>query len=173
MAAVATRLKGYSTVLGYEIMNEPLPGLHLNLFEFAAKHLYPFYARVIQVCPQLACDVFDSSVVDAKADVRPSQVFATGFPLVHLRLRRARIARTRIWACKINSTSSSWNRALCETSWISQFRFPSPCPRIRTRSLHRTCTPTCSPSIHRSISISPTLRHTISRMSPRCRKQRR
>jgi len=45
---VAARLTNYSNVLGYEIMNEPLPGLHLNFFEFSAKFLYPFYARVIQ-----------------------------------------------------------------------------------------------------------------------------
>jgi len=35
-------------VLGYEIMNEPLPGLDLRLAEFSADYLYPFYARTIQ-----------------------------------------------------------------------------------------------------------------------------
>ena len=36
------------TVIGWEIMNEPLPGLDINVFDFASSFLYPFYKRVIQ-----------------------------------------------------------------------------------------------------------------------------
>ncbi len=37
-----------STVVGYEIMNEPQPGFHWNFIDFSNTILYPFYARVIQ-----------------------------------------------------------------------------------------------------------------------------
>jgi endoglycosylceramidase len=46
MAALARRFKGNSTVVGYEIMNEPLPG-YLPPPAFEAGWLYPFYGRVI------------------------------------------------------------------------------------------------------------------------------
>ena len=47
-AAVARRFVNSSTVLGYEIMNEPIPDRRLNVFKFANDTLYPFYARFIQ-----------------------------------------------------------------------------------------------------------------------------
>lgn len=37
-------------VVGWEIMNEPLPGLDINLVGFSTDYLYPFYKRTIQVC---------------------------------------------------------------------------------------------------------------------------
>ena len=46
MAALAEVFKDDSTVVGYEIMNEPLPGL-IAPVAFSAAFLYPFYARVI------------------------------------------------------------------------------------------------------------------------------
>ena len=46
MAAVARRFKDDSTVVGYEIMNEPLPGF-IPPVAFSSTELYPFYARVI------------------------------------------------------------------------------------------------------------------------------
>ena len=46
MAALAERFRGDSTVVGYEIMNEPLPGL-IPPGAFSTTELYPFYARVI------------------------------------------------------------------------------------------------------------------------------
>jgi endoglycosylceramidase len=46
MAAVARRFHGDSTVVGYEIMNEPLPGL-VPPVAFSSADLYPFYRRVI------------------------------------------------------------------------------------------------------------------------------
>ena len=47
MAAVAQRFKGNSTVVGYEIMNEPLPGL-IPPVAFSTAVLYPFYAKVVR-----------------------------------------------------------------------------------------------------------------------------
>ena len=46
MAALASRFKNDSTVVGYEIMNEPLPGF-IPPVAFSATELYPFYARVV------------------------------------------------------------------------------------------------------------------------------
>jgi endoglycosylceramidase len=46
MAAVTNRFKGDPTVVGYEIMNEPLPGL-IAPGVFSSAYLYPFYAKVI------------------------------------------------------------------------------------------------------------------------------
>jgi endoglycosylceramidase len=46
MAALARRFKDDSTVVGYEIMNEPLPGF-IPPVAFSTTELYPFYARVI------------------------------------------------------------------------------------------------------------------------------
>ncbi|MGH9307563.1 MAG: cellulase family glycosylhydrolase [Acidimicrobiales bacterium] len=46
MAALARTFKGDSTVVGYEIMNEPLPGL-VPPVAFSTLDLYPFYRRVI------------------------------------------------------------------------------------------------------------------------------
>ena len=46
MAALADRFKSDSTVVGYEIMNEPLPGF-IAPGVFSSGFLYPFYARVI------------------------------------------------------------------------------------------------------------------------------
>jgi endoglycosylceramidase len=46
MAALARRFKNDSTVVGYEIMNEPLPGI-IPPVAFSATTLYPFYAKVI------------------------------------------------------------------------------------------------------------------------------
>jgi endoglycosylceramidase len=47
LAALATRLKGDPTVVGYDIMNEPLPGLIAAPGVFDQGYLYPFYRRVI------------------------------------------------------------------------------------------------------------------------------
>ncbi|HEY1989791.1 MAG TPA: cellulase family glycosylhydrolase [Acidimicrobiales bacterium] len=47
MAALAQRFKGDSAVAGYEIMNEPLPGLVAAPGLFDQGYLYPFYRRVI------------------------------------------------------------------------------------------------------------------------------
>ena len=46
MAALARRFKGNPAVVGYEIMNEPLPGL-TPPGAFSTTELYPFYRRVI------------------------------------------------------------------------------------------------------------------------------
>ena len=46
MAALAGRFGNDSTVVGYEIMNEPLPGF-IPPAAFSTTELYPFYARVI------------------------------------------------------------------------------------------------------------------------------
>jgi endoglycosylceramidase len=46
MAALAQRFKDDSTVAGYEIMNEPLPGT-IPPAVFSATALYPFYTRVV------------------------------------------------------------------------------------------------------------------------------
>jgi endoglycosylceramidase len=46
MAALVDRFKEDSTVAGYEIMNEPLPGF-IAPVAFSSAFLYPFYARVV------------------------------------------------------------------------------------------------------------------------------
>jgi hypothetical protein len=46
MAALVSRFKDDSTVAGYEIMNEPLPGLIAPVV-FSSTFLYPFYTRVV------------------------------------------------------------------------------------------------------------------------------
>jgi endoglycosylceramidase len=47
LAALARRFKGDSTVVGYDVMNEPLPGLMAAPGVFDQEYLYPFYRRVI------------------------------------------------------------------------------------------------------------------------------
>ena len=47
VAAIVKRFVNESTVVGYEIMNEPPPS-QLNVLDFSNKILYPFYKRVIQ-----------------------------------------------------------------------------------------------------------------------------
>ena len=47
MAALAKRFTGDPSVTGYEIMNEPLPGLVAPAGLFDQGYLYPFYRRVI------------------------------------------------------------------------------------------------------------------------------
>jgi endoglycosylceramidase len=47
MAALAKRFKADPAVAGYEIMNEPLPGLVVAPGLFDQGYLYPFYRRVI------------------------------------------------------------------------------------------------------------------------------
>ena len=47
LAALARRFKGDSTVVGYDIMNEPLPGLLAAPGVFDQDYLFPFYRRVI------------------------------------------------------------------------------------------------------------------------------
>ena len=47
MAALARRFRDNSTVVGYEIMNEPLPGYIPFPGPFDQGYLYPFYRRVI------------------------------------------------------------------------------------------------------------------------------
>ncbi len=42
------RFKNESTVVGYEIMNEPPPGFNFDLIDFSSSLLYPMYTRVIQ-----------------------------------------------------------------------------------------------------------------------------
>lgn len=46
LAALARRFRDDSTVLGYEVMNEPSPGF-LGVGAFEASSLFPFYRRVI------------------------------------------------------------------------------------------------------------------------------
>lgn len=48
MAAVAARLVNRSAVAGYEIINEPQPGITLNPFTFATGYLYRLYTKTIQ-----------------------------------------------------------------------------------------------------------------------------
>jgi hypothetical protein len=53
LAALARRFDSNPAVIGYEIMNEPLPGAHSSLPlvdvpEFSATELYPFYRRAIE-----------------------------------------------------------------------------------------------------------------------------
>ncbi len=55
LAALANRFENNSTVLGYELMNEPLPGALptstlpvSNLYNFSDSQLYPFYRRAIE-----------------------------------------------------------------------------------------------------------------------------
>jgi endoglycosylceramidase len=47
LAALATRFKGNPTVVGYDVMNEPLPGDIAAPGLFDQGYLYPFYRRVI------------------------------------------------------------------------------------------------------------------------------
>ncbi len=47
LAALAARFKGDPTVVGYDIMNEPLPGVFAAPGVFDQTYLYPFYRRVI------------------------------------------------------------------------------------------------------------------------------
>jgi hypothetical protein len=47
LAALAARFKGNSTVVGYDVMNEPLPGDVAVPGVFDQGYLYPFYRRVI------------------------------------------------------------------------------------------------------------------------------
>jgi hypothetical protein len=47
VAALASRFKDDSTVVGYDIMNEPLPGALAAPGVFDQGYLYPFYRRVI------------------------------------------------------------------------------------------------------------------------------
>jgi len=48
IATLAKRFINSSAVIGFEIMNEPQIGTHLNPFVFADDYLYAMYARVIQ-----------------------------------------------------------------------------------------------------------------------------
>ncbi|HEY1827069.1 MAG TPA: cellulase family glycosylhydrolase, partial [Acidimicrobiales bacterium] len=47
LAAVASRFKGNSTVVGYDLMNEPLPGALAVPGVFDQNYLFPFYRRAI------------------------------------------------------------------------------------------------------------------------------
>ena len=47
-AAVIKRFANSSTVLGFEIRNEPDPGAYLDPYLFAKEALYPFYQRFVQ-----------------------------------------------------------------------------------------------------------------------------
>lgn len=53
LAALAARFEGDSTVLGYELMNEPEPGStgslpFSNLYQASSENLYPFYTKAIE-----------------------------------------------------------------------------------------------------------------------------
>ena len=48
-AAVVNATMYKDAVIGYEIMNEPLPGLDINLFDFADNFLYPFCALFVYI----------------------------------------------------------------------------------------------------------------------------
>ena len=48
VAAMVNRTMVLDGVLGWELMNEPLPGLDVNLVGFSDKVLYPFYGRLVQ-----------------------------------------------------------------------------------------------------------------------------
>jgi endoglycosylceramidase len=93
MAALAMRFKNESTVVGYEIMNEPLPGF-VPPVVFSASELYPFYARVVSaltgvggVYPDLGIHVAKQSFFFEPMAIRnledaPDQVLApfTSYP---------------------------------------------------------------------------------------------
>eukprot|EP01137_Pigoraptor_chileana_P012112 Opistho-2@64090 len=71
IAAMARMFINESTVLGYEIMNEPQPGTHIEPFGFASKYLYPFYKRVIQAI---------TGVRDGLPDCPPGQTTGLRIP---------------------------------------------------------------------------------------------
>jgi endoglycosylceramidase len=53
LAALARRFRANPAVIGYELMNEPLPGAHstlplTNVVSFSDDELYPFYRRAIE-----------------------------------------------------------------------------------------------------------------------------
>jgi len=53
LAALARRFDSVPAVIGYELMNEPLPGAHaslpiVNVVKASADYLYPFYRRAIE-----------------------------------------------------------------------------------------------------------------------------
>jgi endoglycosylceramidase len=54
LAALARKFDGSPAVIGYELMNEPLPGAVrsslplVNVVKFSSKQLYPFYRRAIE-----------------------------------------------------------------------------------------------------------------------------
>lgn len=80
LAALAAKFKGNSTVVGYDIMNEPLPGLIAAPGVFDQGYLFPFYRRVIDaiagthdgvVCPvgtpyAAACGYRDLGINDSQ-----------------------------------------------------------------------------------------------------------
>ena len=80
LAALAARFKGNSTVVGYDVMNEPLPGALAAPGLFDQGYLYPFYRRVIDaiagthdgaVCPvgssyTALCGYRDLGIDDSK-----------------------------------------------------------------------------------------------------------
>ena len=65
-------------VIGYELMNEPLPGLDINLWHFGSHYLYPFYTKMIQALtgvrdqlPTCECNVTQSLGIECAAGVDP------------------------------------------------------------------------------------------------------
>jgi endoglycosylceramidase len=80
VAALAARFKGNSTVVGYDLMNEPLPGLVAAPGVFDQNYLFPFYRRIIDavagthdgvVCPAgtpytAACGYRDLGIDDTR-----------------------------------------------------------------------------------------------------------
>jgi len=48
VAATVNATMGRRGVVGWELMNEPQPGLDIRLLHFSDQVLYPFYARIIQ-----------------------------------------------------------------------------------------------------------------------------
>jgi endoglycosylceramidase len=91
LAALAKRFAGTSTVLGYELMNEPQTGsltaLPLeNLYQSASQDLYPFYKRAIEAltgvrdglptCPSSApTSLTDTCAYPQLAHVSKQQIF--------------------------------------------------------------------------------------------------
>ena len=80
VAALAARFKGNSSVVGYDLMNEPLPGLIAAPGVFDQGYLFPFYRRIIDavagthdgvVCPTgipnaAACGYRDLGIDDTQ-----------------------------------------------------------------------------------------------------------
>ena len=79
MATLARRFEGDSTVLGYEIMNEPLPGT-TPPGAFSNSQLYPFYRRVIDALT----GVHDGAACPAGAPSDPS----CGYPDLGVHVHR-------------------------------------------------------------------------------------
>eukprot|EP00756_Hemistasia_phaeocysticola_P060201 Hpha_TRINITY_DN3825_c0_g1::TRINITY_DN3825_c0_g1_i1::g.44550::m.44550/K05991/E3.2.1.123; endoglycosylceramidase len=78
VAQMVNATMGRRGVIGYELMNEPLPGLDINLIGFSSRYLYPFYARLIQALtgvrdgkPSCGCKVAADFGMECPSGVSP------------------------------------------------------------------------------------------------------